>query len=447
MFVMGLLIFGCDREIVDVDSVESDALMEEGLDTFEGLDGTGVSQEVDSVIESGFDWYNHPDRFEEDYVYTFTDLPLGGNLEKTPWSGDYWAKNKGGISYRWQTDERFTYTSYTEDELKMMSSEEISLLSPAEKYDILVEHYDYPLNTRALASGNTNEAAWAGYCHGWAPAAHRYEEPKPMTLTNGDGIEIPFGSSDIKALLTYFEGEVANSTFVGHDWSSTIYSLGSTCFSAEILDPACHDSNPAAFHVVLTNRIGIMDMGFNMDVDKGYEKWNQPVYAYRSQILTTRPPSGQSADETVVEYIMETEVHWAMEIHPMWEPVLLTEHQNSESKTYTYSIEVDKDGEIIGGQWLTPTQQGGYANIQQVWNYFVTLDENGDDQPDLNEDEVNANTSRYFEIPDYLWYQDDISIEYDFEPLAGPYDILSTTSSSRELLLGYFGALQDLIED
>ena len=98
MFVMGLLIFGCDREIVDVDSVGSDALMEEGLDTFEGLDGTGVSQEVDSVIESGFDWYNHPDRFEEDYVYTFTDLPLGGNLEKTPWSGDYCAKNKGGIS-------------------------------------------------------------------------------------------------------------------------------------------------------------------------------------------------------------------------------------------------------------------------------------------------------------------------------------------------------------
>ena len=131
----------------------------------------------------------------------------------------------------------------------------------------------------------------------------------------------------------------------------------------------------------------------------------------------------------------------------MWEPVLLTEHQNSESKTYTYSIEVDKDGEIIGGQWLTPTQQGGYATIQQVWNYFVTLDEDGDDQPDLNEGQVNANTSRYFEIPDYLWYQEDISIEYDFEPLAGPYDILSTTSTSRELLLGYFGALQDLIEE
>ena len=149
-----------------------------------------------------------------------------------------------------------------------------------------------------------------------------------------------------------------------------------------------------------------MDEGFNMDVDKGYEKWNQPVHSYRSTILTTRPPTSFSDDKTVVEYIMETEVHWTVEIHPMWEPVLHTEHQKSQSKTYTYSVEVDKDGQVIGGQWLTEASNGQYVNIEQVYNYFATLDEDGDGRPDMEEQEVNLNTWYYFEMPDYLWYQD-----------------------------------------
>ena len=65
--------------------------------------------------------------------------------------------------------------------------------------------------------GGFDEPAWAGYCHGWAPAANRFEEPLPVTVRNADGVEIPFGSSDVKALLTYFEAEVVRSSFVGHD--------------------------------------------------------------------------------------------------------------------------------------------------------------------------------------------------------------------------------------
>jgi hypothetical protein len=144
---------------------------------------------------------------------------------------------------------------------------------------------------------------------------------------------------------------------------------------------------------------------------------------------------------------METEVHYTMEIHPQWEPVLFTDGQHSATKTYVYSIEVDKEGQIIGGQWLTPTQQGGYANIQQVWNYFLTFDENADGEPDLSQEEVNTLTWQYFEIPDYLWYQDEMDVEYDFEPLSGMYSIIGNTSSSKDELRGYFGRLQDLIVD
>lgn len=35
-------------------------------------------------------------------------------------------------------------------------------------------------------------------------AALEYAQPNPVVLTNADGIQIPFGASDVKALLTYY---------------------------------------------------------------------------------------------------------------------------------------------------------------------------------------------------------------------------------------------------
>ena len=75
------------------------------------------------------------------------------------------------------------------------------------------------------------------------------------------------------------------------------------------------------------------------------------------------------------------------------------------------------------------------------------LDEDGDGQPDMGEQEANLNTWHYFEMPDYLWYQEDLSLDYDFEPLVGKYAILGTTSTSREDLFGYFGKLKDLLDE
>ncbi len=54
-----------------------------------------------------------------------------------------------------------------------------------------------------------------------APASMYYEQPDPFVITNKDGIQIPFGSSDIKALLIYFVAEYdrqfadTSSAFIG----------------------------------------------------------------------------------------------------------------------------------------------------------------------------------------------------------------------------------------
>ena len=79
----------------------------------------------------------------------FADLPLSGEAEKRPWSGDYWAKNKGGIGYRWKTDEKHDYELPTAEQVQSWTPEQVDLLSPAEKYDLYLENTSFPLHARS----------------------------------------------------------------------------------------------------------------------------------------------------------------------------------------------------------------------------------------------------------------------------------------------------------
>ena len=72
------------------------------------------------------------------YEDNFSHIPLASQLDKEPWSGYYWAKNKAGIAYRWRVDQTFNYEPYKKDEVFELSPSEIESLSPAEKYDLLV---------------------------------------------------------------------------------------------------------------------------------------------------------------------------------------------------------------------------------------------------------------------------------------------------------------------
>ena len=49
--------------------------------------------------------------------------------------------------------------------------------------------------------GSVEIPTWEGLCHAWAPATLALENPAPVELTNPNGLKVPFGSSDIKALI------------------------------------------------------------------------------------------------------------------------------------------------------------------------------------------------------------------------------------------------------
>ena len=398
-------------------------------------------------IPSDIDGYNTPDQIlGEAYERNFRALPTHGQLAEEPWSDTYWPKNKGGISHRWRTDEAHDYPLHSKEELFERGVEITEFLSPAEKYDLLVGNYDWSLTHRTLAEGNPMEASWTGYCHGWSPASLAYDEPHPVVMENPDGLRIPFGSSDIKALLTYFRAEVVRSDYPEHDWRAETRTLGTMCSSEKALDPGCYDSNPAAFHLVMANQLGIRGEGFNIDADISKQKWNQPVFAYSSRVLYEKEPASYASIGTVKQYVVESHVSWGLEIEPSYLPVIGTDHQITKEEVYHYTIDVNSEGDIIGGQWLTKSQDNGFISLNIAWEILSQRDENGDGEPDYDDTEVSNIIWQYFSFPDYVWTQENADFPRQYKQLSGMYALISTTKSSRQELFDYFGALEELYE-
>jgi hypothetical protein len=179
-----------------------------------------------SSFADGWNSLNDPRNMSDHYTYRFNQLPMTGAVDANhmPWSDNYWESDWGGISLRWNTltvaqrdpdlfeyrtvnrDALFQYSPPSLAQLRSMSRDELLNLSPAEKYDILMGRYDYPTVMSERQRTDPGMRDWQGICHGWVPAAINEKEPQPMDMPNADGIIIPFASSDIKGLLSYYYG-------------------------------------------------------------------------------------------------------------------------------------------------------------------------------------------------------------------------------------------------
>lgn len=302
-----------------------------------------------SRIFEAWDVINQPSRFGRQFETKFENLARSGQLTKLPWSDSYWATQRAGIAYRWMAPSfpPFGYTLPSERTVSSMSSEEISKLSPAEKLDIFMGRYDFPTVISERRRTNPGAAAWEGLCHGWAPAALEFAEPNPVTLSGANGIKIPFGSSDVKALLSWY--------MALHNPVSAI-GLGGRCnFSGNLgmSTAPCRDANAGAFHIVLTNLISKYREGFIADISRAAEVWNQPVYGYRTRELSRQRPSIGAARGTTQEVIVETVLQYSVEIEPQWNALgQLAERPAVGATVYRYRLELDSQGKIIGGDWL-----------------------------------------------------------------------------------------------
>ncbi|MBF0315241.1 MAG: hypothetical protein HQK50_01380 [Oligoflexia bacterium] len=332
------------------------------------------------VVACGWNLTNDPAQMEKilgegSLVYDIHKLPKEGHLSKKPWADTYWPTRLHGINWRWQGEVEYKgknalgFNSVNEEfslkDLKQMSKTDISHLSPAEKLDVYNCDYKHWSNYNK-ESKRTRMAffapSWTGICHGWAPAAIRYDEPQPITVCNRDGIEIPFGSSDIKALLSKWETEHSGDACqVGGRSGRSVRESD----LKESKDTSPNDVNAGAFHVVLTNMIGRMDKGFVMDRDPGSQVWNQPIEGYKivsvkEQAPTRKLSSKKTAKELVIENdvtytseLMDEDMHADPQVAAQNEPKGAAENPIIRKHVvYKYVLELDADSKIIGGRWL-----------------------------------------------------------------------------------------------
>ncbi len=127
------------------------------------------------ITAQSWDEQNDPLVFSPKYQYQFGQLPLASMLpnESLPWSEMFWPNFAAGIAQRWYNydGEMFGYHLYSKQELKNLTTEEKMKLSPAEKFDILNQRYDYPTVYSEWNRTHPEDPFWTGLCHGWAPAS------------------------------------------------------------------------------------------------------------------------------------------------------------------------------------------------------------------------------------------------------------------------------------
>lgn len=337
-----------------------------------------------------FDKANNPQNFTNiagnTLIQSFDNLPLHGGLAdvRLGWSESYWPSNRGGIAYRWNhpDPQPFRYLLHTKQEVLRMSEGELSQLSPAELYDIANDDFGYRLTRKTLKKFSPKDLWWEGICHGWAQAASHYPEPAPVVVTTKSGIKVPFGSSDVKALLAMHEA---------YNFGGKFGFVGKRCKAsgkvpgegderdrnanppsvAVAESPDCRDTNAGAFHVVMGNMLGIQGKGFVADIDRFGDVWNQPLSGYSAQVLGEEAISTQQMNQGIrrrvrVEMTMvygEELKFWTREAEANGDrnfvskfPVTGTVAQKNLSKKYSYIVELDANGNVIGGEWISATR-------------------------------------------------------------------------------------------
>ena len=339
------------------------------------------------------------------YMTNFYNLPLKGSLDKHPHSDDYWPSYRGGISYRWYKSDKknivnnFNYPLMTAEEVEKMSLEDLKKLSPSEKYDIYTGSYKNKKRPFALTrserkrtkalntvpntryyDSNFKIPTWMGLCHAWAPSTLMYTAPKPVVLKGKTGIMVPFGSSDIKALLTlnvhhnivpYLPPMVGNACKEDFKNSNkeTIRMLNPNISSSELerkveelFKEVCGPVDPGAFHIVLTTKLGGKSKeGVIVDVDPGLQVWNQPVFKYEAKILSAR--NLKKIDDIhkikgVRKLVrIQNTIYYIKELHPRWEGGYSfdSDGKNRAIKPMIleYELELDNKDRIVGGKWIS----------------------------------------------------------------------------------------------
>jgi len=334
-----------------------------------------------------WDYANRPEAFGHVLEMHLDVLPQRGKADVTPWTETYWPAMDDSMNARWQG---------------------VRTLSPLEKYDLAFngwrpseqfyqlrpltrdncasgawdpEYYeqlgpaarrwsDLKGNGRARngrdddGDGLIDECddldgieGWWGSCHAWVPAAMLEKEPTEPVIHNG----VKFEVSDIKALLILLYDE-SRQVAVGDRCALDIPDRD---VSGRVIDPQCRNTNAGAFHLLVTNFVGLMGQPIGEDRVSGREVWNQPISGYRVDaqrelsvpealdLLNLPSNSAYIHNEEAAKLVeVKMSIDYITESHPSVDPYADVIQNYVKTDQYHYVLELNRDGEIIGGEWV-----------------------------------------------------------------------------------------------
>lgn len=401
----------------------SEACLYEGsIESFADLSVAGrraeaANDKAENLVDNGR-ITSGPQRFRSNLFEIANEDLTHGEVRVQPWSSDYWPIAIGITSKRY-ADPNFPVMSngmawhqlqpYIENWFARYGADVdqfMNLLSPAEKYDILIGDRNFTLSKqqrgvgRRYAYGSDGQAkpveTWMGICHGWAIAAYMDFRPRStITAHTPGGRPVEFRPDDLKALsvLKWANGRamirgsdgrvVSSSRFVGGRCNVQNGQVERDPASGAIIDDNCFDTNPGTFHKALVNQLGVMRSSFVMDATFDYEVWNQPLVSYRytyfnpqtlnpaNTIRDAMVPFGFAGDRfgqvrwrryndtsarpaKIVGIIMEAT--YVVETSPRAIDYDSEDRDELRTVRYKYDLELGPAGEILGGEWYSGGQ-------------------------------------------------------------------------------------------
>lgn len=243
-------------------------------------------------------------------------------LETQPWSDDYWPTYAGGLGARyedrdfpfstdWQDNFNYVQENKATDIIKRndLSDEALDVLSPSEKFDFLFYADQTPLTDvlweegKSIYHRNGEVETWFGLCHGWAAASIMESRPLHKVSVKSHSInrDIQFYPADIKALATLLWAKgLRQSKFIGGRCQEKDPERDE---NGRIKDSDCFDTNPATWHIAITNQIGVAKRSFVLDVQFDYEVWNQPVLGYKYTYFNVKTKERfNTIEEAIMSY-------------------------------------------------------------------------------------------------------------------------------------------------
>ncbi len=347
-------------------------------------------------------------------AYKIDELKLrSGKVKYTPWTGYYWSTQNGLIANRyndswfkgkWTFKGKLKYTK-TRPPAYYIKKRKIEQLSPAEKYELLIGDTNQDFSKSIWQQGLDeiekygNVRDWAGLCHGLALAPAALPWPRyAIKIKSFDGKHIiKFYPEDIKALGIYlWSGDQIQSRRTGgrcEKYNPKTDSMG------RIIDPDCQDTNPATFHLAVINRIGVQKDILIMD--NAYDKsvWNFPIINYKftyfnpitekkmNKMTEAMIPVEEFSSDKFKKYRskgsryivgVEARIQYlnfrrpiARDKDPNTRPPLMSDY-------YRYDLELDSEGNIVGGEWYFKSHPDFLwlpfenSNPQATFDYLIS---------------------------------------------------------------------------